>query len=1234
MSARPRLPRPRLAWPAVAVLVAASAGAGAVRAAEAPAKPQEPLPGWTTLTGKAEARGLYDVAAVEWVRAALAAPSSPGALLALRRLEAVRERTVGSRALLKPLEGIARKEDAPPQVRFLARRLLAGCHRARGDWRAADRVARELGFLEHWLAAGTFGRNIPATHDRAFRPERAIDLAAECDPGRYGAPFKARWRPLPAPRPGEPIEPYEYFRPRRGAVYLLAQVKAEGGRFKACMSVETAAAFKVWVNDRPVLDGDRYRRDLPREAPVDVTLDRDGWNRILVKLSSPATLSVRLLDDSGEPLVLEAEKKAVLHPLGKPAVAPPGPPRRPSPLLPRALMEDRSVAGRAALGTWYRLQGMDDAALRALAEAAAAEPRRAAWHFLLGEVARGAAHLSPPSRRNRAARAYRACLKIDPGFVPALMRLAELEWDESREEEALLLLEKAVGASPGCYLARLRMAEIAADLGWRVRALAWLAEAQKLRPDYAGCRLLEARLQREGGQLDRAIASLRELVKEDQSDAAGRRSLAEAMGDRGLWRDAVKVCRDNVRLRPRGPRAHLLLAEVLTAAGRLTEAAAALKPLIGLVPREAAHHRALGEVLARSGDRKGSLEAYSRALELNPGDHRLRRLVERGGGIDEDFSAPYALDIRKEIADSRKRAYPRANAVRVLDQTVVRVYPDGSMAETIANGERALTPRAVESLGEQPVLGEVMEARTIKPDGSVMEPTPIPGQRRLTMPGLAIDATVEYKYRLDRPPARWGGFYLDKWYFRSPQLDEPHQVSDYVVMIPKGMPHKVVRHNFDVPERVEKKDGLVVYRWTARNQPRVDAEPKMPHFDHYLPFVEIGTPRSWQEVADSFRSVYMGRTRATSLVTYTAARVAGKGRTVEEKARALYAWGNREVKHRGPYANAHQALEAGAGDREMVFIALAEAAGITVYQGRTRKAPQFQGADDHPATWSLPAEEHFSAEVVGVRLEGGGVLWLDLSSRFMPFGALRTELCGARVLAVPTRGPAFFEKLPAPRYDRVGSTLELDAALDPAGRLTGRAVVRVRGADAAGARERLATLDEHGRRNLLQSRLAAAFPGVTLTALKFPAGDDPEAPHVSELSFELEEHLIPAAGGRLVCPPGLKPMHLTADLAVDPSRKHPLKIARPRIDRESLRYRLAPGLEIGSLPDGKVISGEFGNYSLTVVRTADGFRVERRGLVLPQTVSPESYPRFRAFCSEVDEAEKVRVILRRKARGQ
>ncbi len=1210
------------------VLLAALLFAGIALAGEPEGRAQAPVKLWEVMTSSSEARGLYDRAALEWAKAALAAPASPGAELALRRLAAIRTRFAASRPLIGVLESLYRKKDAGPVVSFLAGQLLVDYLRERGEWRDADKLAAQLGYVENWAMVGTFGRNIAATHDRSFGPERKLDLTDTYDAGRYCALFKPGWRALPLPLRGNRLRPQDYLRPRGGAAYMLAQIKSEQIRYGCWLWLETSSAFKLWVNGSLLLDGDRYRRSLPREAAIRLTL-RKGYNRVLIKLSGPASLRVRLTDPAGRPLNLPVEKKLLLHPI-PPSVPelPVSVPAPPSSMT--GLKVAKDAASAAALGLLRGLQDLDDDAIHHLRAAAGLEPKRAAWHFLLGEAYRDAGHLSVPSRNNLSAKAYRTCLQIDPAFVPALMRLAETSREDGNEEEALVGLKRAAAASPGCYLVRLRMAEIAAGLDWRNQAKTWLAEAQKLRPDYAACRLLEARMQQQSGQLDRTISEYRELVKADASNRQYRELHTSALVRRGLWRDAIKLARETARLWPRDPAAHQGLLRVLADSGKHEEAVAACAPLLELVPGAAEYHALLGESLMASGKRKEAAAAYSRSLELDPGDHRLRRMIERAGGIDEDFSAAYPLDIRKEIAESRKRAYPRANAVRVLDQTVVRVYRDGSIAETVANGETALTPRAVDKLGSQPVFGEIMEARTIRKDGSVMEPTPIPGQRRLTMPGLEIGATVEYKYRLDRKAAAWGGFYLNKWYFRSPQLDEPHHVSDYVVMVPKELAHKVVRHNFNVSERVEEKDGLIVYRWTARFRPRVNAEPHMRHFDHYLPFVELGTPRDWQDVADSFRSIYLGRTRSTRLMAGVARRICAGRLAAGEKARAIYDFVNSHVKHRGPYLNAHQVLAAGSGDREMVFLALAQAAGLTVYQGRTRKATRFQGKDDSPATWSLPSEDHFTAELVGVGLEGGEILWLDLSSRFMPYGHLRDHLAGARVLAIPPRGGAFFERLPEPRFDRMGSGLQMDLRIAADGSLSGKASSRTVGFAGALVKERLSGLDANERRNFVLKLVNQAFKAAQLNTVALRGAEEAGKPLVAEATFSVENHLLPAAGGRLICPVGLTPLNMVTTLAMDTDRNYPLKLVEPRLARETIRYRLPPELEAVSLPAGAVLSGEFGTYSLTVTRTADGFRLERRALLLPQTVPVKKYPAFRAFCRKLDEAEKFRIMLRRR----
>lgn len=1216
-------------------------GAAAEKAAEpaagkpAPAAPEPAVELWESLTSPAEARGLYDQAAAEWLAAARRNPAHPGAEVALRRIAEVRGRLTSLAPLVEGLRELAANAEAPATA-APARELLAIALRDAGEWKAAAEAAEPLGFIRHWLAVGTFGRPIAAVHDRSFAPEDEISLAAQYDPGRYCALAANRWRALPAPRAGEPLEPCDCLRPAGGACYLLAQLEAREPAADAFLLVRTPAAFKVWVNGEQVYDGDRYRRFLPAEAAIPVRLGA-GWNRILVKLSSPASVNARLARASGQPLLLPAERKLALHPPIAPAPTPAAAaPAAPFPWAESRLRQDASPAGRAALGVLERLQGLDDEAVALLKAAAAAEPDRAAWRYQLGLAYQAAEFLPAPDRRNLAAAEFRQALRCDGGFVPARLALAEHLAAENHEELALDELKAALAASPDCHLAWLEMASIARRLSWRNETRAWLAQAEKLAPGFPARRVLAAAVHRESGQLDRAIAECRELFKSQQASRAARGLLASALAARGEWAEAVRLRTEEVQLWPADPQAHLALAGALAGAGEHRKAAEACAGLCELVPGEAAYRRMQGEELQRAGDAEAAGKAYAQALALDPADHRLRRLLERSSGVDEDFSAPYALDIHKEIAAARGRKYDEAaNAVLILDQTVVRVFPDGSASETIAEGRLLLTDRTRDRIGSVPIIGEFMEVRTIAKDGAVLEPAVIPGEPRLTMPGLEPGAAVEFKYRRDEPPEHWGGFYLSKWYFRSPNLDEPHQVSDYIVMIPKGLPHRVVRHNFDVPERVEEKDGLVVYRWTARNRPHVDAEQHMPHHDHYLPFVEIGTERSWQDVADSFKSLYLGRTRATAAVREAAAGLAAGRESAAGKARAIYDFVCDHVRHRGAAASAHQTLVSGAGDREGLFLALAEAAGLEAFQGRTGPAPACQGSDDEPQTWELPSEDLFTAEVVGVRLEDGRILWLDLSWRFLPFGTLRLELQGSRVLAVG-RGAAFFDLLPDAGPEAHAGLRLAELEITAAGGLQAVEKHFSFGEPGARLKEQFAALDHTGRRNALQAMIGRRFPGAVLEDLQTPDLEKPGAPFAVVCRFSQDGYLSPAPEGRLACPTGLKPLTLAERLAIDPTRRHPLKISAPVVEREELRFRLPAGLEPAELPADAVLASDFGSYSLCFERAAGGggFTVRRRALVPAQTVSPERYGDFAAFCRRVDEAEKKARVLLRRGRGR
>jgi hypothetical protein len=306
--------------------------------------------------------------------------------------------------------------------------------------------------------------------------------------------------------------------------------------------------------------------------------------------------------------------------------------------------------------------------------------------------------------------------------------------------------------------------------------------------------------------------------------------------------------------------------------------------------------------------------------------------------------------------------------------------------------------------------------------------------------------------------------------------------------------------------------------------------------------------------------------------------------------------------------------------------------GLEVYQGRCNKAPEYQGAEDEPPTWELPDEDLFKAELVGVRLDDGRIQWLDLSGRYLPFGTVRLTLEGARVLAVG-RSAAFFDRLPRTGLESAGTALEADLEISAPGGLRGTLREHTFGAAAAALKEQIAALDAASCRTLVQGELESFFRGANLLEMDLPGVGELGTPLAITARFERGGYLQAGAPGRLSCPTGLRPMKLVSELAADPARKFPLKVAAPRVNRETMRFRLAPELEVAALPADVVLAGQFGTYALVFERAADGFTVRRQALLGPQTVAPGDYEKFAAFCRQVDDAEKAQVTLRRRDAG-
>jgi len=1222
--------------------------------AEIPTRPAVALPGCEALTSPKEARGDLDGAAAEWLAAALARPQEPAAALALRRLIRRFDDLTRPEDLREGSKRLSLGEGPSGEVRWLASLLLARLDRRAGAWDRAREREESLGYVRHWLAAGPLGQGGISSFETVFASEKKIDLAAEMP----GGTRPVRWRTLPEPVLAGGLRPFDLLRPREGVAYFLAQMQRREAA-DAFLHLSIPGAHKIWLNGALLRSFDPGWESSAREVHLPVRL-AVGWNRLLLKLAVPRapgeeTVWVRVLDAKGEPLKgLSFERNRQLHEAAKP-LKPKGKLTSPSTIaeIERTLAVkdmDAATLGRSALVLAWLLadQGLDDEALHYL-QGAEALPKNPHAQYHIGRTLERAGYLPAAVRYSRARAAYDKALALDPAFVPAILAEARLLRRDGRLKEAMRRLARASEIAPEASEARLLEAELAMALGWTIEVRAALAAFEKAHPDCPSALRLRGAFWESRGAAARALEAYRRAARADAGNLATRARSAGLMLATGEDKAALREYAELAELAPGRPDLLAELARAQTAAGRAETALATWPRVLALVPEDAKLIREYGDALRLAGKREAALAAYARALDLAPSNGPLRRLVAHLRGEEEDFSRPYLLPAEREIARAgTARDYPWAANLRVLDQTVTRVWPDGGATWVIADVRKILSPRGVDRLRTVSFRGELLEARTHLPGGGFLEPVLLPGRRSLTMPRLSTGAIAEYRYRFDQSPRGGRRFHLSPWFFRSPGLDEPHQVSDYVVILPKGMAHEVLRRNLEgVKEsKNETENGLVVYRWTARDMPRVEDERFMPHIHEYLPYVEVTSPRTWKDALDDLRDALAGRVLLTRALRARAEELTHGRDTIEEKARALYWFAQKHVSRTQPGTSAHATLLSGTGDRTLLLWALFRAAKIPCDYARAARSERFvHGARRNatgriveagrpPVDWKLADARQLIQPLLAVR-DGARTIWLDASVRHLAFGEIPLEVQGGRALLVRPGEPVF-EPLPAQKLAELGLSASVRIALSREGAAKIEGEDAVQNSLAATRRSSALGRDTDSQRRYLEGRFANIWPGCKVESFAYPGAGRP-APGGARLACKLTvKNALVESAAALECPLGLEPMKLGANFGRRSARKHPLVLARPRlflarlVGTEEVRFKLSRGLAVKHLPENCTRTTPFGTYRLTFEKTRDGFTVRRTREIPPQRVAPEDYPAFLEFCRAVDAAEAQRVELIRK----
>ncbi|MXW02229.1 MAG: tetratricopeptide repeat protein [Holophagales bacterium] len=302
-----------------------------------------------------------------------------------------------------------------------------------------------------------------------------------------------------------------------------------------------------------------------------------------------------------------------------------------------ALLADQeaSIAGKAQalgeLGRLYQAHRLLEPALACYREAHALDPESFAWAYYLGVLAAGAGDIET------ARPAFRRALELRADDAPTLVRLADLELEHGRVDEAELLYLRAAVADDSAAVAY-GMGRVAEERGAYAEAIEQFQRALTLQPRASVIHYHLGQAYRELGEFDRAgealalsgpnrVAMADPLMHELTTLAVGalpHLDRGHAAAREGRLADAESAYRQAVAADATNVRAHESLATVLVRRGDPEGAIEHFGVAVRLAPENARAHLDLGVLLAELGRNDRALEHFGRAVELEPGNGEAR----------------------------------------------------------------------------------------------------------------------------------------------------------------------------------------------------------------------------------------------------------------------------------------------------------------------------------------------------------------------------------------------------------------------------------------------------------------------------------------------------------------------------------------------------------------------------------------------------------------------------------
>ena len=1104
-----------------------------------------------------------------------------------------------------------------------------------GAEKVLEQVAERHGCVGEATMAGPFGRGTLAEHRVRFEAERPgpwpLQFSRDARGGQYP-------KTLPTSSHACAIRPKVSVRP--GVFYAQTFLELDDPKD---LILAIQGAYAVFVDDVMVMERDMGRWGVWPRFGVRLRLG-PGRHRVVARLVQPET-SIRVLDPSGRPAQIRvsadqgapyelappqllADPNALdpfLRALGVPAREE-QPPRSRRPPLDHPVL--RYVASYLA-----HVDGQDDIASvifePLVKKSADATPVSVAQQAVFVDndpiyprtVARDLAR----DLREQAAEG-------DEGLWGARLWLALERGDKAEPADLARELEKLVSDFPQVPTVVGQLARVYDRLGWQPERLRTLEKAAEQFSEDTDVLLALLEAYEQSGQpeaADRLAARIRAI--DPTQEVTLRRALARRDYDAAIaeLRRLAKIRRDREVIAVR-------IEDLLVRAGRSKESLEALEMALANDPDDSQARLAVADARFAGGDDDALTDALVDAIQTGAEDGPLRTAIQLVEGVTD--LEPFRRDGLKVVQEAEASGVELpGTAVRILDYGALWVGRDGTARMLEHEIIRVQSREGIARHVEQSPRGMILHLRTIKKDGTILEPEIVAGKPTVTMPKLEVGDYIETEHILTLRGASGDGrrYRSPRWFFR--EENTSYLESEFVIISPSGRTLDVETTG-DVPApTVDQRPGLTVHRWRVEGSVALPEEPLSAPINEFLPSVRAGWGIDLDEQLRRVVELSLDDTpRDPRMVRIARTIVAGKldkdgakqRLSIDDKAKRIYRWVLDTIQP-GDETVGPRIITGKAGDPMRAFTYLARLAGLDARLGlvRDRLAP--------PPLGPFSKAEMFQVPAVRLALDDGS-RWFMVGERFAPYGYLPSSLRGQPAVVIQPEGRITSVEPPLPARETT-SDAGGDTGIGHVGittlRADGSADIELtqtyRGRYAIQLRTVFNKVPVSRRKDVVEAQLLGlSIPGGRLDELDVPNLDALDEPVTLAMNVDAPNFARVAEGELVLEVPFLGSI---AKLVRLPQRETPLYISERLATRAEVELRIT--LPEGASPIDLAEPVTIDEPRLKIVANdamEKGKLIIRRSVAVPAgRVQPEDYAAFKAKVLEGDDVlnRKVRIKI-------